>query len=309
MEEPPILNIQLREVSKSITDLVIDTLEDDKHKAELRDARTRVIDEYEEATKAKRLFRDAFNSAPTLIDRSDGVPRCGNCHWEAHGSVCLHCGTRFRTPHDDSYYDTDDGDAYNEDREEIEMSEVDAPNYDSEDSFVDNREMYEINNDLEESDDLLSTDDNHSEAEPWEGFRQESEIYRSHDHAHAHAHAHAHDENVDYGDREEADLSLPQEIGSQSESEHDDGIIYLDDHAEVASQSGSDNQNPYYYSDDDEQTYNDQMEDAVEELHDQDVEDYSRHYEPDFDEGSDSDWGTSVAMGRRPVHIYDSDSE
>ena len=125
--------------------MVIDTLEDEKHKTELKDARQRLIDEYDQATRAKSLFRDAFNSARTLVDRSDGVPRCGNCHWEAHGSVCLHCGTRFRTPRGDLYYDSDDGDAYNEDREEVELYGVDHANYDSEDSFVDNRDVHEIN--------------------------------------------------------------------------------------------------------------------------------------------------------------------
>ncbi|OBA21390.1 hypothetical protein METBIDRAFT_42165 [Metschnikowia bicuspidata var. bicuspidata NRRL YB-4993] len=216
MEEPPILNIQLREVSKAVTDLVIDTLEDEKHKKELLDARLRLVAEYDQAAKTKRLFREAFNSAPTLVDRSDGVPRCGNCHWEAHGSVCLHCGARFRIPRGDLYFDSEDGDAYNEDEEEVEMYGVDHANYDSEDSFVDTRDEREINNDREQhdSDGLLSSGEDHSDAEL------------------------------------------------------------------------------------------DSMEHAVEQLHDQDVEDYSTHYEPDFEAGSDSDWGTSVAMGSRPQIVY-----
>ncbi|KAM9919244.1 hypothetical protein OXX59_008086 [Metschnikowia pulcherrima] len=285
MAEPPVLNIQLREVSKSLTDMVIDTLEDAKYKEELIAARQQVIDEFEQATKSRSLFRDAFDSAQTLVDRSDGVPRCGNCHWEAHGSECLHCGARFRTPRGDSYYDSEDGDAYNEDREEVEMYGIDAANYDSEDSFVDNRDVHEINNDGYESDGLLSSGGEQSGVESWEGFRRDSEMYR--------------------GENNEASLFRePVQVELSSESDHDNRAHYVDDQA-----SESDYEDTYGVNESRQTGYDDDMENAVEELHDQDVHDYSTRYEPDFEEGSDSDWGTSVAMGRRSAYIVDSDSE
>lgn len=308
MDEPPILNIQLREMSKSITDLVIDTLEDEKHKTELKDARQRLIDEYDQATRAKSLFRDAFNSARTLVDRSDGVPRCGNCHWEAHGSVCLHCGTRFRTPRGDLYYDSDDGDAYNEDREEVELYGVDHATYDSEDSFVDNRDVHEINNDREgyESDGILSSGDNQSVVELWEGFRRDSEMYRG-------------DEERPYFEDpvDVLDLGLEPDRDHDHDHDHDhvhaDERRFLDDEVEVVLHLGLENDyegdayDDHYGIEERHEAY--AMEDAVDELHDQDVEDYTRRFEPASDDGSDSEWGTRVSMGRRPVHIIDLDSE
>lgn len=179
MEQPPLLNIQLREISKNITDIIIDSLEDDLHQKELRDARQTVIDEYEQDNRQKRLFGEAFNNAPTLVDKSDGVPRCGNCHWEAHGSVCLHCGARFRIPRSDLYFDSDDGDAYNEDHEEVELSGIADDTYDSQDSFVDNREIADIDRDRNnaDDDDLLSSGESNSE--PWEGFRHDVDTWRA----------------------------------------------------------------------------------------------------------------------------------
>ena len=100
--------------------------------------------------KGKRVFDKIFEStAMTLVDTSDGVPRCGNCHWEAHGSLCMHCGARFRIPRDDDYYDSEDGDAYNEDDEELMLErrggrdddnghDNEANEYDTQDSFIDN---------------------------------------------------------------------------------------------------------------------------------------------------------------------------
>ncbi|GBL48628.1 hypothetical protein CJJ07_001316 [Candidozyma auris] len=164
LEQPPVLNIQLKDISKRITDIIIETMEDNHHKESLEAARKSVLDDFEESKKKTSLFGDAFNSALTLVDNSDGVPRCGNCHWEAHGSTCLHCGARFRTPRNDSYYDSEDGDAYNEDREEIELYGEENDAYDSEDSFVDSRGLRDINRDRVSDDDgfLDSENDVHS---------------------------------------------------------------------------------------------------------------------------------------------------
>lgn len=182
MELPPTLNIQLRDISKNITDVIIDSLEDDLHRKELQDARTAINDEYDQDSRRNNLFGKAFDNAPTLIDKSDGVPRCGNCHWEAHGDVCLHCGATFRHARSDLYFDSDDGDAYNEDEEEVELygiaGEPDA--YDSEDSFLDNRDVLEINHDRHHAsdDDLLSSGGEESaDHELWDGFRQDAESW------------------------------------------------------------------------------------------------------------------------------------
>lgn len=183
MDEPPILNIQLKDMSAALTDVVIDTLEAGATKLELVEARKRALDEYEQASRSKELFRGAFKTAPTLIDRSDGVPRCANCHWEAHGSECLNCGATFRVPRGDLYYDSEDGDAYNEDEDEVETYGISNADYDSEDSFVDGRDLMEINADRHhlDNDELLSSGDNEPDSGDngsWEGFRQEGEMYR-----------------------------------------------------------------------------------------------------------------------------------
>lgn len=200
LEQPPILNLQLKDMSRNITDMVIDTMEDNVHRKELDDARQGVLDEHENCK--SNLFGDAFKSALTLIDNSDGVPRCGNCHWEAHGSVCLHCGTTFRVPRNDLYYDSEDGDAYNEDQNEVELYGIAGQDeYDSNDSFLDTRDVHLINHDLDsEQDDLLSSSDDrwmneaasdwngaHSlsgESDQWDGFdleRRDSVVLNTND--------------------------------------------------------------------------------------------------------------------------------
>lgn len=162
LPQPPTLNIQLKEISNNITETIVDSLEDNVHKKTLEEAKRAVMDEYELAK--PNLFGDAFKTTLTIIDNSDGVPRCSNCHWEAHGSQCLQCGARFRTARNDLYYDSDDGDAYNEDDEEDLMAdhgsiEGIADEYDSEDSFVDSRGLEDINRDsiLDSDDGLLSS--------------------------------------------------------------------------------------------------------------------------------------------------------
>lgn len=187
LESPPILNIQLKEISNNISDLIITLTNDPKESQQITEHREQMQNEYDEDFRRKKLFGDVFDSAVTLIDRSDGVPRCGNCHWEAHGSVCLHCGSRFRVPMEDSYYDSDDGDAYNEDDEEIvvygrDNDSEEGPNeYDSQDSFIDQRDLRWINRDLVEDDpnDILSSDGDsddrrHSSgSSDWHGFGDE----------------------------------------------------------------------------------------------------------------------------------------
>lgn len=163
--EPPTLNKGLREVSNGITELFFESLQDEEQKSKLKEIKKTQEDEFEEALKSKiKLFSDSFLLAPRLIDTSDGVPRCGNCHWEVHGSVCLHCGQSVRHPGSDGYYDSSDGDAYNEDEQEVELFGVTGDAYDSEDSFVDNRDDEVIINDVEsESENSVDLDGRRSQ--------------------------------------------------------------------------------------------------------------------------------------------------
>ena len=168
LEQPPILNVQLRDISRNLTDVII-SAGDAKVGAELAQARSAANAEFLRATKSNSLVGDVFLRAVTLIDKSDGVPRCGNCHWEAHGSVCLHCGTRFRIPMDDDYYDSENGDAYDEDDEEALRAQT-GNGYDLDDSFIDERDVVEIEVDLDNDDGhILSTDE-----EAWDGFSSPS---------------------------------------------------------------------------------------------------------------------------------------
>lgn len=170
MKEPPLLNLSLKEHSKAISDLIIDTLEDQQLRAEMAQSRAQLIDDYEKASRSKSLFGKAFLSALTLVDTSDGVPRCGNCHWEAHGSVCLNCGVHFRHPRSDLYYDSEDGDAYNEDDEEVELHGVAGQDaYDTADSFVDDREDSDLNAWNEEDSDFNAWDEEDSDPNAWDG--------------------------------------------------------------------------------------------------------------------------------------------
>ena len=103
--------------------------------------------------KNKSIFGDLFNNTvTTLIDCSDGVARCGIVI-EVHGSICSHCGTRFRrstrningeSEEDEEEEDEDDDEDAFEDvvagfRQSVEINE-----YDSDDSFIDSRTANEI---------------------------------------------------------------------------------------------------------------------------------------------------------------------
>lgn len=179
LDEPPTLNIQLRDISKAMTDLYLDCLEDGEARKSLKDLRLEHEFEYETAKQTRKLlFGSSFQLVPTIIDTSDGVSRCGNCHWEAHGSFCLNCGERIRHPQEDDYFDSDDGDAYNEDQEEIELYGVENDSYDSADSFLDSRDINEINHDREHDSDLDLESDDESVELPFSRFRDEYEMYR-----------------------------------------------------------------------------------------------------------------------------------
>lgn len=177
LEHLPVLNLKLKEVSKSLFDMMID-IAPTEDKDSMISQRQTAIKGYEHDREAKRLFGDLFKSVVTLLDTSDGVPRCGNCHWEANGSECLHCGARFRNPLQDSddevFYNTQGGVHDDDD----DMNSQGEDRYDSDDSFVDSRPAEDIERDRDDSDsDILS------DGSDWHGFedRRESPIVISGD--------------------------------------------------------------------------------------------------------------------------------
>ncbi|KAI5953478.1 PSH1 [Candida jiufengensis] len=136
----PVLNLQLDEICKNIGELIID-LNLDSNIESFKKRKIEGYLAYESHLKQKRIFGEIFtNCTFTMLDNSDGVPRCGNCNWEAHGSVCLHCGSRFRTPNSDDEEDEEDDEFY----EDVRGIEEVADNYDSDDSFIDSRTAEEI---------------------------------------------------------------------------------------------------------------------------------------------------------------------
>lgn len=111
-----------------------------------------------------RLFANVFrNAAVCTVDRSDGVARCGNCHWEAHGSRCLNCGVRFLQPPDDEEYDSSVGDSGEDVGAWGEAVSVDEEE-EEDDGFIDNRPDDEL---TEQSDDMGGDENG---ADDWNGF-------------------------------------------------------------------------------------------------------------------------------------------
>lgn len=194
LETQPILNVQLRDISEHIVNVMLDHGQgqlSDQEMIELKQRRDECIKNYQYDLKNKKLFGDAFKSVLTMIDRSDGVARCANCHWEAHGSECLHCGAIFRMQRDDdTFYESMDE---IEDEEERQIYGSDDNRYDSEDSFIDGRDNEEIHLDVASDNDILSdidnsdidtssrrrytrmADNNIHEVESWGGFRSSDE--------------------------------------------------------------------------------------------------------------------------------------
>lgn len=169
LEAPPTLNVQLKEISSHLVDTLIDH-GDDSEKQELINRRDTNNQQYQDDAKNGILYGETFKNVLTIVDKSDGVPRCGNCHWEAHGSECLHCGAVFRIPRDDDEYDS--AEAYDEDHLEEQYYGAEDNAYDSNDSFIDGRELNDINGDIDDENDILSDMDTNSNRDSWRGFDQ-----------------------------------------------------------------------------------------------------------------------------------------
>ncbi|KAI5960438.1 PSH1 [Candida pseudojiufengensis] len=141
----PTLNLQLDEICKNMIEIIIDSkLDSSLQKRQIEGYAT-----YESHSKDKSIFGELFhNYTFTMLDNSDGVPRCGNCNWEAHGTVCLHCGCRFRNSDDEDGDSSEDEDDDDDDEDDEFYQDVrgiaEGNHYDSDDSFIDSRTAEEI---------------------------------------------------------------------------------------------------------------------------------------------------------------------
>ncbi|KAK6201133.1 associated with histones/Spt16/Pob3 [Scheffersomyces amazonensis] len=275
----PVLNISLKEIIKNIQDLKLDVLvsiDNPKvieERARILHHREDQLKNYELDKESQSLFDSLFtNSSVTLIDNSDGVPRCGNCHWEAHGPICNHCGFRIRGNRNNRelYYDSmegedfdfdgdDDGDRDLEDDDSIVLDHNNE-DYDSDDSFVDTRPISEVMQDQRSDDGLLSTDDSsdndedtvhtamlqdhshhhqNSEDDDWQGFESPTTSDADVDHEHRH---------VDHEHEDVHEHSM--------HNTHDEPIELSDDNDDVQSRE-------YYDSED--------LRDALDQFHESDL--------------------------------------
>ena len=165
IENKPILNIHLKEICHKIIESIIENTSNGDGDGDgdsggvdhLMNRKLECLKTYNLDVKNKSIFGDLFNNTvTTLIDCSDGVARCGNCHWEVHGSICSHCGTRFRRStrningESEEDEDEEDDDEDDEDEDAFEdvvagfRQSVEINEYDSDDSFIDSRTANEI---------------------------------------------------------------------------------------------------------------------------------------------------------------------
>lgn len=169
----PVPCMPLKEISHAVLELIIDTCGDTERRKKLLRHRDQCCKAFLADQREDRWFGDRFDSVLTPLDRSDGVPRCGNCHWEAHGLVCLQCGARFRNAIEDDMYESDFSEEYRDGAPR--RGEEDA--YDSNDSFLDTRDIRDINAEAY-SGDSLDTDSGVESIDPeqWHGFARDNSM-------------------------------------------------------------------------------------------------------------------------------------
>ncbi|ODV86294.1 hypothetical protein CANARDRAFT_22198 [[Candida] arabinofermentans NRRL YB-2248] len=128
----PILNQSLKDMINNIIDMLV--FNDSAMDKVLRDHIDDKDHQFLKTLKSgKKQFGEFFeNIGEAIVDSADGVPRCSNCHWEVHGSVCLNCGRHIVNAGGDGESDSLFSDDY-------ESAEVDE--YDEDDDFIDNSEQ------------------------------------------------------------------------------------------------------------------------------------------------------------------------
>jgi len=135
----------------------------------LRD-REMKIKYYKKDVGSNNLFKRVFkNTGYALVDTSDGVARCSNCHWEVDGNRCPNCNIHLRNTHIEEI-SSPNTDLELDDFEnrhahagrwfipsEEERSEDEEPDEDD-DSFIDDGELGETNGDDQDIDYISSRD-------------------------------------------------------------------------------------------------------------------------------------------------------
>ena len=133
INEKPKRTMQLHQITKLLFDVATDSMTDQEAIVKAKKIWRERNDVYEQASRDDSLYGDLFDQALTMIDVSDGVPRCGNCGWEVYGEHCEHCGVQLRHPVDE--FDADeDSVGISSDDEQIRLNGRDS--YDSDDGFV-----------------------------------------------------------------------------------------------------------------------------------------------------------------------------
>lgn len=318
IENKPILNIHLKEICHKIIESIIENTSNNNNNESnvdhLINRKLECLKTYNLDVKNKSIFGDLFNNTvTTLIDCSDGVARCGNCHWEVHGSICSHCGTRFRRStrningeSEEDEDEDDDEDAFEDVvagfRQSVEINE-----YDSDDSFIDSRTANEIpvgtDSDSEisihintnnnngnvydnESNENNNTDDDDEEEEEYgdnhlghtESFGNNSAIHDDW-HGFESATSSVIDRAFSDDDEEEEDVSIQRLMNSPY---NNDSIeLSSPEHENIIQLSGDDEDDSYYDSED--------IRDAMEEMDNFNIDntDYSNEEDDDVVELSD----------------------
>lgn len=113
VEDIPYLNIPLQSVLSTILEYC-GKIDEEKTREFHEEKRSRIA-YYQKDVENKNLFKKIFKrlGGRKLIDHSDGIDRCSQCHWEVHGNICENCGTRLvsRFADDSEEQDEDEEDS------------------------------------------------------------------------------------------------------------------------------------------------------------------------------------------------------
>ncbi|GMF69618.1 unnamed protein product [[Candida] boidinii] len=218
MKREPVSNINVKHTVQIFTDILIEN--DSSIEKSLNAHKEENLEQFYLDSKSAngQLFKGIFNNfAEAVIDTSDGIPRCANCHWEVHGTVCLNCNRRLIYENGDEEDEDDlsdfvfgDGDGIGSGDAEGDYDDEDDDDYNDGD-YPNTREIYdhdrhfqnyaEFVRRLQDSDD----ENNHSE----NGGRVRPNVNRH---------------SIDVA-REEGD---EEEEGEEGEEEYDEDDDFID---------------------------------------------------------------------------------
>ncbi|OWB66704.1 hypothetical protein B5S30_g2048 [[Candida] boidinii] len=176
MKREPVSNINVKHTVQIFTDILIEN--DPSIEKPLNAHKEENLEQFYLDSKSAngQLFKGIFNNfAEAVIDTSDGIPRCANCHWEVHGTVCLNCNRRLIYENGDEEDEDDLSDFVFGDADGIGSAD-DAGDYDDEDDddyhdgdYPNTREIYDhdrhFQNYAEFVRRLQDSDDEHNHSE------------------------------------------------------------------------------------------------------------------------------------------------